>query len=196
MDYARDILPLDVDRSDAQIAAILRTVRTKAVPLSELEGKLTLWGLLGRDPATNARTGPLVDAATGDGAVKAVALQLLAWLGSSRSLQISTDSPEVSPVWAAGVAAMRSAGIITEAQMVALWALSGELLFPGVTAEEIADARTEYQNALAAADAADQLQQTRNAYRIRFDAIRNQIGTSEQPQAVTALRTIADELEA
>jgi hypothetical protein len=36
----------------------------------------------------------------------------------------------------------------------------------------------------------------RDSLRIRFDAILNQVGTDEQPQAVAELRLIADELEA
>jgi hypothetical protein len=35
-----------------------------------------------------------------------------------------------------------------------------------------------------------------DGFQARFDAIKNQIGTSEQPQAVAALRAIAEELEA
>lgn len=197
MNYLNDIKPLeDSGKTDAQIAAILSTVRRKPVPLADLEANLTLWGILGRDPVTNNRSGSLVTAATNASQIQPVAQQLLSWLGSARSQQISTDTAEVAPVWAAGIAGMVAATILTQAQADVLNGLAGDLRHGTVTEQQVSDARTAHEAAVAAEEAAEVIAQQRNSYRARFDSVLNQIGTVEQSQAVTALRTIADELEA
>ena len=197
MNYLTDIKPLeDAGKSDAEIAAILGTVRERPILLSDLEAKLTLWGILGRDPITNNRQGPLVDIATGNGPLKPVAVQLISWIGSARSQQISTNTPDVSPIWAGGIAAMVAGDVLTQPQADALNAFAGALRFPGVTEADAADSRAAWQAAEAARIAAEQLANLRDGYRAQFDAIVNQIGTAEQPAAVVSLRVIADALEA
>ena len=197
MNYLSDVKPLeDVGKSAAEIAAILGTLRERPILLSDLEAKLTLWGILGRDPITNNRQGPLIDIATGNGPLKPVAVQLISWIGSSRSQQISTNTPDVSPIWAGGIAAMVAGGVLTQGQADVLNAFAGILRFPGVTEADVADSRAAWQAAEAARIAAEELANLRDGYRAQFDGVVNQIGTAEQPQAVAALRAIADALEA
>lgn len=197
MNYVTHIKPLeDQGKSDAQIAAILGTIRTSPIVLSELEAKLTLWGILSRDPVTNNRQGPLVTAATGDSSLKPVALQLLSWLGSARSQQLSTQTADVAPVWAAGIAAMVAGQVLTQSQADTLNSLGGSLQFPGVTEQQVTACRAAHVEAQEAAAAAQVIQAKRDQIRGLFDGILNQIGTSEQAQAVNTLRLIATDLEA
>lgn len=85
------------------------------------------------------------------------------------------------------LAALVSAGAMAEGVKNALINLSAPVTHPhaDVTA-----------NQCALAWAADQLQIQRMALRERMDAIWNQIGTSEQADAIADLRAITDELEA
>jgi hypothetical protein len=71
-----------------------------------------------------------------------------------------------------------------------------------LTPEQLASQRAEAEAAALAAaqaeaeaQAAQALQTLRDGLQQRFDAIKNQIGTSEQTLAVTALQEMADELE-
>lgn len=197
MQYLSDVKPLeDAGKTDAEIAAILGTLRERPVPLAELEAKLTLWGVLSRHPVTNERQGPLVNTATNGGPLQPVAAQLLSWLGSSRSQQISVNTPDVAPIWAAGMSAMVAGGILTPVQAGILNGLAGDLVFTGVSEQDVADSRASYQADEAARIAAEHLAMLRSGYHAQFGAILNQIGTVEQPAAVVSLRAIADALEA
>lgn len=197
LNYFRDVAPLETaGHTDAEIAAMLSTIRQRPVQLNELESRLTLWGILGRDPRTNERNGPLVDSASGQDPIAPVCRQLLSWLGSNRSQQLSTDRADVAPLWDAGMQLLTAARLITDTQAAALHALAGDLVHPGLTAQDVADSRAAYQAAEAARIAAEQLATLRDEYRQQFDAITNQIGTVEQPAAVVSLRAIADALEA
>jgi hypothetical protein len=79
-----------------------------------------------------------------------------------------------------------SAGKMTQQVMDALVQLSAPVSFPhaDVTADQCSEAW-----------ASDQLQMQRQSIRSRIDAAWNQIGTSEQAEAIAEFRAIADELE-
>jgi hypothetical protein len=64
-----------------------------------------------------------------------------------------------------------------------------------LTPEQFTTQREEAEAAALAASTAQALQTLRDGLQQRFDGIKNQIGTSEQSLAVTALQEMADELE-
>ena len=204
MNYLTHVKPLeDAGYNAAQIAAILGTVRTRPVPLSELEAKLTLWGVLARDPETNDRTGPLVGAALTEWPLKPVAVQLLSWLGSSRSQQVSTDSVEVSPIWAAGLAAMVAGSILTQSQADILNALAGPLVHPGVTADQVTACLDAYLDEQAALAAAETLRAAQAELRTQWQPLHNSLVATvlDGPDPtvanlVAALQTMIEQLEA
>lgn len=204
MNYLTHVKPLeDAGHNAAQIAAILGTVRTRPVPLSELEAKLTLWGVLARDPVSNNRTGPLVDVAVGNTPLKPVAVQLLSWIGSARSQQVSTDAVEVSPIWAAGLAAMVTGSILTQSQADTLNALAGPLVHPGVTADQVTACINAYFDDLADQAAAETLRTAQAALRATWQPLHNSLVAAvlDGPDPtvanlVAALQTMITQLEA
>lgn len=204
LQYSRDVEPFEMaGKSDAEIAAIFSTLRVKPVPLNELEAKLTLWQILERDPATNERRGVLVDVAQASGPLQPVARQLLSWIGSARSMQVSTDTIEVSPIWAAGIAAMVTGGVLTQGQADILNGLAGGLVHGPLVADDVAACRTAFQAEQAARDAAEQREAQRRALWDSFSPLYNahlaSVLDGDSPTVaglVAGLRAAADALEA
>lgn len=111
------------------------------------------------------------------------------------------------PQYAAGFWAMKAAfadapNMPSSADFAAIANLGGGWLFANLTPEQFAAQREAAEAAAevaaeaeAAALVAQQLQTLRDGYQRRFDAMKNQLGTSEQSLGAAALRAMADEWE-
>jgi hypothetical protein len=76
-------------------------------------------------------------------------------------------------------------GMPSVEDFAAIAALGGGWIFADLTVEQFAAQRTATEAIIA-----------KQALRSRIDAAWNQVGTSEQPEAIAEFRAIADELEA
>ena len=105
------------------------------------------------------------------------------------------------PQYAAGFLAMKTSfadapNMPSSADFAAVAVLGGGWLFADLTVEQFTTQRVAAEAAAAEAEALQALQNLRAGFQTRFDAIKNQFGTSEQPLGAAALRAMADEWEA
>jgi hypothetical protein len=111
--------------------------------------------------------------------------QWFSHITNDRNQFFDTTNPAFSaPFWALSQSVADGPGMPSSADFAAVAALGGGWLFADLTVEQFAAQRE-------AAEAISQKQDLRS----RIDTAWNQIGTSEQAEAVAELRAIADELE-
>lgn len=188
---------LELTGTDAEIVAALKSTGLTAskIALADLLFTLNNRGMLVRliRPVDTGEkwSGTVVNMvlavnAGGSPQHAAAVNQWFSHITNDRNQFFDTTVPEFSaPFWALAQSMSGLQNMPSAADFAAVAALGGGWLFADLTAEQFAT-----QRATAEAQAA------RQSVRSRIDAAWNQIGTSEQAEAIAEFRAIADELEA
>lgn len=115
--------------------------------------------------------------------------QWFSHITNDRNQFFDTTQPQFAAAfWGLSQSVAGGPGMPSTADFAAVAALGGGWLFADLTVQQFAAQRTSAETEAA-------LTAQRNALRLRLDTIWNQIGTSEQADAIADLRAIADELE-
>lgn len=189
--YAQDN---DITGEDSEIVATLQATGLTGRPivLAELLFLLNFRGMLTKlvsnhsDEKWSGTVLAMKAAIAADPKATAHVDQWLSHITNPRNTHWdTTDSAYSAPFWALSQAVAGGPGMPSVDDFAAVAALGGGWLFADLTAEQFAAQRQEAEAS-----------QLRSEVRSRLDSIWNQIGTSEQEDAVADLRAIADELEA
>ena len=185
---------LSLSGPDAEIVAALKATGITARPivLAELLFLLNFRGMLTKLVSNNADEKwigtvlAMKAAIAADPTATAHVDRWLSHITNPRNTHWDTTDPAYSaPFWAMAQAVAGGPGMPSAADFAAVAALGGGWLFADLTTEQFAAQR----------EAAETVA-TRQALRLRIDAAWNQIGTTEQAEAIAEFRAIADELEA
>lgn len=185
---------LGLTGTDTEIVTALKSLGLTAqqIVLSDLLFLLNFRGMLTKLVSNNADekwTGSVLAmraAISGDPTATAHVDRWLSHITNPRNTHWdTTDANYSAPFWTLSQALAGGPGMPSSADFTAVAALGGGWLFADLTVDQFAAQRT-----------AAETEQTRRSIRLRLDTIWNQIGTSEQADAITDLRAIADELEA
>jgi hypothetical protein len=185
---------LGLTGTDAEIVAALQStgVTARSIVLSELLFLLNFRGMLTKLVSNNADekwTGSVLamkSAIAADPTATAHVDRWLSHITNPRNTHWDTsDANYAAPFWAMAQAVAGGELMPSVEDFAAVAALGGGWLFADLTAEQFAAER-----------AAAEAQSAREALRSRIDTAWNQIGTSEQAEAIAEFRAIADELEA
>ena len=198
---------LGLTGTDAEIVAQLQTITAQPINLAYLMEMLNFRGMLRKTDGSGGQErwiGTLQNlksalVAMGESAAESV-VAYETWFShvtNPRQVSWDTSRPEYAIAFAgmqanfAGIANMPSVD-----DFDAVVSLGGGRPYVALTADDFATLRTAAEAQAVIDAAAEVLRQKRESLQQRFNDIKNQVGTSEQPLAVTALRAMADELEA
>jgi len=185
---------LSLSGTDAEIVAVLKSTGLTARPivLAELLFLLNFRGMLTKLVSNNADekwTGSVLAMKAAIAADPTSTAHVDRWLSHITNPRNThwdtTDASYSAPFWAMAQAVADGPGMPSASDFAAVAALGGGWMFADLTVEQFAA-----QRAAAAAESQKQ------AMRSRIDTALNQIGTSEQADAIADFRAIADELEA
>ena len=180
---------LGLTGTDAAQVAILKTLTTTDILGTKLgkwlgERQLLSWDGTGWFGLLQT----LIDNGTITGTALDGIRELKAVLVGPRGDGLETTSPVWAPIVFQTISGISQVSNDAAAMIDSFYALDGGRPYKDLTADQFAAQRT-------AAETEAALNAQRNALRARLDAIWNQIGTSEQSDAIADLRAIATELE-
>jgi hypothetical protein len=146
IDYLTQVKPLeDAGFDDTQIAEIIASATVSAIPIADLENFLDFEALAKRNAITASWEGVLPDEITNNAfGLSAGLSQLFNHLNKHRSTVVDTT---VQP-WAVDAKdltnGLLAAGLITQAQLDAFYALGGGRPNSSVVVQDVVDSRNSY----------------------------------------------------
>ena len=159
LNYETDIKDLEeLLADDTAIAEHLSHITANPILIADVENFLDFNGLASRNPITGVWEGPLPTIVTTEGHPLAAGLAaLFGHLNKPRSVHIdTTEIPWCGNAWTL-LGGLVTAGAITAQQRDDFYALGGGLPHADTTAQDVAEARTAYQDQVAAEQALQRL---------------------------------------
>jgi hypothetical protein len=189
---------LGLTGTDAEIVAALKAtgLTSRPIILSELLFLLNFRGMLTKLVSNNADekwTGTVLAMKAAIAADPVATAHVDRWLSHITNPRNThwdtTDANYSAPFWAMAQALAGVAGMPSSADFAAVAALGGGWMFADLTAEQFAAQRTAAETEAATVAA-------RNERRALYDAFENAIGTAEQAEKISEMRTMLDAVEA
>jgi len=188
MDGYQKAQSLSLTGTDAEIVAKLQTLTSGPIPIANVLQWFDEQNLAELDPIENAWVGTLVSVVKNPATPAPLAAglrKLFVHLAKRTSQTVdTTDLTFAVEVWAL-LGFLIQMGVVTTEQRDLFYLLDGGRPYKDLTDVQFAAQRT-----------AAKAEQARQSLRSRIDTAWNQIGTSEQAEAIAEFRAIADELEA
>jgi len=204
MDYIVDVKPLE-DRglADEQIASILSSLTVKDISLAEVENFLDFEGLAARNAITGNWEGVLIDVIGGASQELSDGVsELFIHLNKPRSTSIATTQEEWALKCSLLLLGLVSSNVITSEQLNGFVSLGNGLKYGVVSAVDVAQSRTDYNEMLASEETRRQQEEANFAVTEEFFAAYNTNVAAvldqdivEKTQLVEALRNAANQLE-
>jgi hypothetical protein len=179
---------LSLTGTDAEIVAKLQTLTAGPIPIANVLQWFDEQNLAELDPIENAWVGTLVSVVKNPATPAPLAAglrRLFVHLAKRTSQTVdTTDLTFAVEVWTL-LGYLIQMGVVTSQQRDSFYLLDGGRPYKDLTVQQFAAQRADAE-----------AEQVRQSIRLRLDAAWNQIGTSEQADAIAELRAIADEMEA
>ena len=191
--------------TDAEIVAQLQTITAQPISLAYLMEMLNFRGMLRKTDGSGGQerwVGTLQNLKQALVALNQTdsVTAYETWFShvtNPRQVSWNTSLPQYAAAFAGmQVAFADQPTMPTAADFDAVVSLGGGRPYAVLTVEEFVAQRTAAEEQAVIDAAAEVMQQKRQDWQQRFDTILNQVGTVEQSDGVTELRTIADEMGA
>jgi hypothetical protein len=194
--YSKSV-QLALGGTDAEKVAVLQTLTSGPIPVSEVIQFFDEQNLAELDPIDNAWVGSLIDVVRNENTPAELVAGLRALfvhLAKRTSQTVDTTIPMIAVQTWTLLSALVQMQVVTTAQRDAFYALDGGRPFADLTVEQFTSQREAAEAADAAAQAAEASQAKKYAWQQRFDAALNTIGTVEQADGIADVVAITQEM--